>query len=114
MEEQIRLIWLPEAIIDFERIYDSHAANSQQGADRLKRRIFEAADTLAIFPTAGQVEPYLQRPGEIYRSFVADKRYKLIYTIENNGTLVSIQGIWPCKRDPRCMSSFIFNRLRSL
>ena len=106
MDEKIKLIWLPKAFADIERIYNWHSIHSQQGANRLLKRIFTTADTLSVFPTAGRIESHLQRAEKTYRSIVVDKRYKLIYRIRNNGTLVIIQGIWPCKRDPQFMSSF--------
>lgn len=106
MDEKIKLIWLPKAFADIERIYNRHSVHSQQGANRLLKRIFTTADTLSAFPTAGRIESHLQRAEKTYRSIVVDKRYKLIYRIRNNGTLVIIQGIWPCKRDPQFMSSF--------
>ena len=106
MDEKIKLIWLPKAFADIERIYNWHSVHSQQGANRLLKRIFTTADTLSVFPTAGRIESHLQRAEKTYRSIVVDKRYKLIYRIGNNGTLVITQGIWPCKRDPQFMSSF--------
>ena len=110
MDEKIKLIWRPKAWAKVELIYAHHAAISQQGANRLLRRIFEAADTLATFPMSGKIEPYLQHIEGSYRSIVADKRYKLIYTVEEDDAFIVIHDVWPCKRDPRCMSSFIFNR----
>lgn len=106
MDEKIKLIWLPKAFADIERIYNWHSVHSQQGANRLLKSIFTTADTLSVFPTAGRIESHLQRAEKTYRSIVVDKRYKLIYRIGNNGTLVIMQGIWPCKRDPQFMSSF--------
>ena len=111
--EAIRVRWTKNARKALDTIYEYHAANSQQGADRLMRHIYNAADRLAVFPMSGQIELYIQYTVPPYRSVVVDKRYKLIYTVEDDGALVIIHNVWPCKRDPRYMSSFTLKRKRT-
>jgi hypothetical protein len=103
----IKVRWTKRAWITLNEIYSYHAAISEQGARHLLKRLLNAAKKLSIFSTAGRIETDLKHPISPYRSIVADKRYKLIYRIENQGLEVIIHDVWPCRRDPERMSSSI-------
>lgn len=95
------LIWSEEAIKTISIIYRhvSQQTKSKQIALQLISRIQRSAATLLVFPQAGAVEPLLEDNPKCYRSLVAEKHYKIIYSLKNENH-IEIAAVWDCHQDP--------------
>ena len=72
-------------------------------AARLYNSLIDEADILAIQPKTGAAERLLAHiPGQ-YRSLLADRRHKLVYTIE--GDDIVIHAVWDCRQSPEHLTS---------
>lgn len=60
--------------------------------------IIDEAEVLRKFPEAGILEGFLTHRPEQFRSLLANKHYKLIYTVERDD--VVIHAVWDCRRNP--------------
>ena len=94
---RIIIKWLPQAIALLDNIYDYYSEKSQTAAIRLYNNILDSAEPLRTFPNAGPVEPLLEEYKDGFRSIVAEKHYKLIYTVKEE--LVEIHAVWDCRQE---------------
>ena len=94
---RIKIKWLPQAIALLDNIYDYYSEKSQTAAIRLYNNILDSAEPLRTFPNAGPVEPLLEEYKDGFRSIVAEKHYKLIYTVKEE--LVEIHAVWDCRQE---------------
>ncbi len=63
--------------------------------------INHTVNNLLTFPEMGKVEALIGNDKYTYRSILAQKHYKVIYSIQ--GSVIFIFTIWDCRRDPRQM-----------
>ena len=94
---RIIIKWLPQAMGLLDNIYDYYSEKSQTAAIRLYNNILDSAEPLRTFPNAGPVEPLLEEYKDGFRSIVAEKHYKLIYTVKEE--LVEIHAVWDCRQE---------------
>ncbi|MBC8603771.1 type II toxin-antitoxin system RelE/ParE family toxin [Parabacteroides acidifaciens] len=94
---RIIIKWLPQAMALLDNIYDYYSEKSQTAAIRLYNNILDSAEPLRTFPNAGPVEPLLEEYKDGFRSIVAEKHYKLIYTVKEE--LVEIHAVWDCRQE---------------
>ncbi len=52
-----RLVWLPDALDDLDRLYDFIAEHSESAAENVATRIIQSAKTLRDFPLKGRPFP---------------------------------------------------------
>ena len=94
---RIIIKWLPQAMALLDNIYDYYSEKSQTAAIRLYNNILDSAEPLRTFPNAGPFEPLLEEYEDGFRSIVAEKHYKLIYTVKDE--LVEIHAVWDCRQE---------------
>ena len=94
---RIIIKWLQQAMALLDNIYDYYSEKSQTAAIRLYNNILDSAEPLRTFPNAGPVEPLLEEYKDGFRSIVAEKHYKLIYTVKEE--LVEIHAVWDCRQE---------------
>lgn len=94
---QIVLKWLPQAINLLDEIYDFYSEKSIIAAARLYDNLLDSAETLKIFPYAGQKEPLLEEYKGCFRSLVVQKHFKLIYTVREE--LIEVHAVWDCRQE---------------
>lgn len=98
----MEVIWRPEAEQQFDHIIDYLAVEAgKKTARRIAEKILKVVEKLALQPGMGQVEPILEGMSYSYRSFVADKNYKIIYCIDKNA--VHIFAVWDCRQNPKTL-----------
>ncbi|MGH7916868.1 MAG: type II toxin-antitoxin system RelE/ParE family toxin [Candidatus Binataceae bacterium] len=92
-----RLIWLPEAVEDLERLRVFLRSRSPNAARRVARRILEAVKILETYPEAGK--PVEDPPGfrDLFIPFGAGG-YVLRYRIQEGGDVVVIR-VWHSRED---------------
>lgn len=96
------ITWLPQSKQLLATIYRHvrQQSNSELTAFRLVSRIQQAAATLLIFPMAGPFEPLLEDNPKGYRSLVAEKHFKIIYSFKDEYS-IEIAAVWDCRQDPK-------------
>lgn len=102
----MQIVWTTQAQEDLEAIYQYWLPVNEAYASRLYNSLIDEADVLASQPQAGVSERWLEHvPGQ-YRSLLADKCHKLIYTIEGDDMVV-IHAVWDCRQNPDKLTSKI-------
>ena len=94
---RIIIKWLPQAMALLDNIYNYYYKKSPTAAIRLYNNILDSAEPLRTFPNAGPFEPLLEEYEDGFRSIVAEKHYKLIYTVKDE--LVEIHAVWACRQE---------------
>ena len=94
----MRIVWTREALEDLESIYRFWASKNEQYSARLYNSIIDEAEVLRKFPEAGILEGFLTHRPEQFRPLLANKHYKLIYTVDRDD--VVIHAVWDCRRNP--------------
>ncbi len=94
----MKIRWFPEAAKDLERIYEYYAPKSLRAATVMYNNVFEKVEILKSHPQIAAIEPLLSDLPQSYRSLVVEKKFKVIYYIEDN--MVSIARVWDCRQDP--------------
>ena len=94
----MRIVWTIQAQEDLEALYQYWQQVNANYATRLYNRLIDEAEVLLTFPKAGAQERLLVHCPGSYRSLVAGKRHKLIYTIE--GEDIVVHAVWDCRQDP--------------
>ncbi|RHR59804.1 type II toxin-antitoxin system RelE/ParE family toxin [Parabacteroides sp. AF17-28] len=94
---RIEIAWSDNAIALLNGIYNYYYKKSPTAAIRLYNNILDSAEPLRTFPNAGPVEPLLEEYEDGFRSIVAEKHYKLIYTVKEE--LVEIHAVWDCRQE---------------
>jgi plasmid stabilization system protein ParE len=87
-----RMVWLPEALEDVERLYDFLAEKSPSAARRAAKAILDGAKLLEATPEAGRPMNDDTRRRELFMAFGAGA-YVLRYKIDPAGTVVVIR-VW--------------------
>ena len=77
--------------------YRFYSKKSQTAAIRLYNKLLDSAEPLRVFPQAGPIEPLLKEYDCEFRSLVAEKHYKLIYTVTDE--LIEIHAVWDCRQE---------------
>ena len=65
--------------------------------------LIDEAEVLRRFPKIGVLERYLTHRPEQFRSLLANKYYKLVYTVVNDD--IAIHAVWDCRRNPDTLTS---------
>lgn len=94
---RIDIAWSDNAIALLDNIYRFYSKKSQTAAIRLYNKLLDSAETLRVFPQAGPIEPLLKEYDCEFRSLVAEKHYKLIYTVTDE--LIEIHAVWDCRQE---------------
>ena len=94
---RIIIKWLPQAMALLDNIYNYYYKKSPTAAILLYNNILDSAEPLRTFPNAGPFEPLLEEYEDGFRSIVAEKHYKLIYTVKDE--LVEIHAVWDCRQE---------------
>ena len=94
---RFRVEWAEVAVRDLEEITAFVALDSEQGAERMLRRIEDRAATLESTPAQGRVVPELARfQIRTWRELVV-RPYRLIYRVEGDGVIVL--AVFDARRD---------------
>jgi addiction module RelE/StbE family toxin len=94
---RFRVEWAEVAVRDLEQIAAFLALDSQQGSERVLRRIEDRAATLESIPARGRVVPELARfQMRTWRELVV-RPYRLVYRIE--GDTVTVRAVLDARRD---------------
>jgi len=94
---RFRVEWAEAAVRDLEEIVAFLALESQQGAERVVRRVEDRAATLEASPARGRVVPELARfQMRTWRELVI-RPYRLVYRIE--GDMVIVLAVFDARRD---------------
>lgn len=94
---RFRVEWAEVAVHDLEEIVAFLALDSEQGAERVLRRIEGRAGTLESSPARGRLLPELVRfQMRSWRELVI-RPYRLVYRIE--GGTVTILAVFDARRD---------------
>ena len=80
----MRIVWTKEAQEDLESIYRFWASKNEPYSARLYNSLIDEAEVLRRFPEIGALERFLAHRQEQFRSLLANKYYKLIYTMESD------------------------------
>ena len=94
---RIDIAWSDNAIALLDNIYRFYSKKSQTAAIRLYNILLDSAEPLRVFPQAGPIEPLLKEYDCEFRSLVAEKHYKLIYTVTDE--LIEIHAVWDCRQE---------------
>lgn len=94
---RIDIAWSDNAIALLDNIYRFYSKKSQTAAIRLYNKLLDSAEPLRVFPQAGPIEPLLKEYDCEFRSLVAEKHYKLIYTVTDE--LIEIHAVWDCRQE---------------
>jgi len=94
---RFRVEWAEVAVHDLEEIAAFLALDSQQGSERMLRRIEDRAATLESSPAHGRMVPELARfQMRTWRELVV-RPYRLVYRIE--GDTVTVLAVFDARRD---------------
>lgn len=67
---------------------------------KLARKIESLTDSLSIFPGMGFREPLLEKRIPLFRAYMINKRFKIIYWYNEADDIVIIEDIWDTRRAP--------------
>ena len=99
----MRIVWTKEAQEDLESIYRFWASKNEPYSARLYNSLIDEAEVLRRFPEVGALERLLTHRPEQFRSLLANKYYKLVYTVESDN--VVIHAVWDCRRNPDTLTA---------
>ena len=99
----MQIVWTKEAQEDIENIYRFWASKNEPYSARLYNSLIDEAEVLRRFPEIGTIEGFLVHRPEQFRSLLANKYYKLIYTVGNDD--VVIHAVWDCRRNPDTLTA---------
>ena len=94
----MRIVWTIQAQEDLEALYQYWQLVNADYATRLYNRLIDEAEVLLTFPKVGAQERLLAHCLGDYRSLVAGKYHKLVYTIE--GEDIVVHAVWDCRQAP--------------
>lgn len=101
----MRIVWTIQAQEDLEAIYQYWLPVNEAYATKLYNSLIDEADVLALHPKTGAAERMLEHLPGHYRSLLADRRHKLVYTIEEDD--IVIHAVWDCRQNPDNLTSKI-------
>jgi plasmid stabilization system protein ParE len=106
----MNLIWLPDAVVDLDKIFDYYAAFNPKAAAVIHNKIIDRAEILRTQPHIAPREPLLDdADGEFRSLLVADGKYKLVYSVENNTVVIIV--IFSCRQNPALLRIKAFQRV---
>ena len=106
----MNLIWLNDAITDLDEIYDYYVTLNPRAAATLYNKILDKADILRTHPRIAPREPLLDDIGLEFRSLlVADGKYKLTYSIEDDTVVILI--VFSCRQNPAILRIKMLQRI---
>ncbi len=73
-------------------------------AAKMNERMESYVQALASNPYIGAMEPLLQGHKKTYRSLVAHKLVKLIYTVDEAAGRIHIADLWDTRREPHAQA----------
>jgi len=76
-------------------------------ANKFSERVAFINQELTRFPETGFLEPLLKGRKQVYRSYLINKRFKLIYYYVSSSDTVIVADIWDTKREPKNLVSRI-------
>ena len=88
----MQIVWTKEAQEDLENIYRFWASKNEQYSARLYNSLIDEAEVLRRFPKIGVLERFLTHRPEQFRSLLANKYYKLVYTVVNDDSSYTLYG----------------------
>jgi len=107
----MKLIWLEDAIIDLDEIYDYYVTLNPRTAVALYNNILDEAEILRTHPRIAPREPLLDDIGSEFRSLlVADGKYKLTYNIEEDTVVILL--VFSCRRNPAMLRIKTLQRIK--
>lgn len=101
------LIWLPNAEMRLDEIYNFYKERSLKVADDLISDIIEAVEPLKDFPQMAAIEPILSDLSVPFRSLVVRNHYKIVYYIDDLKETVFVATVWDCRQHERTLKSDI-------
>ncbi|MDB5282117.1 MAG: hypothetical protein JWO06_1192 [Bacteroidota bacterium] len=93
-EEIFEVLWDLKALSSVEKIYNYILQNSVQGAETVKKEIFDALDSLKIYPERFPPDPDLKSP---YHKCLV-RNFRIIYRIYDEQKQVLVLHVWNSKR----------------
>ena len=93
------VVWSPNAKDTLKSIFDYylHAAG-RKIAEKITGRIRHEARALGTMPLMAPKEEQL--PGNIYRSLLVNRKFKVIYRVNEAKKRVEIITLFDCRQDP--------------
>ena len=93
-----KVLWSPKSETDIQNIYDYYFQFSKITAIKMISGFRTQAILLNRNPYIAPIEPFLEGFQKTYRSLITMKKYKLVYTVEND--YVYIVRVWDCRQNP--------------
>lgn len=97
MSKAVKLLWLPEALEDLERLHAFLREASPEAAAKAAKHILAGADQLQRTPRIGRPMPDETSRRELYISFAAGA-YVLLYKFQDESTVVIVR-VWHSRED---------------
>jgi toxin ParE1/3/4 len=98
----MKVIWQPLAIQDLRDIYDYYVDKaSLKFAKELKKKILDTSKYLSKNPEMGQIEENQRLSKKVYRYFLVEENYKVLYIISE--TEINILGVFDTRQNPNKM-----------
>lgn len=95
----MKVSWSPLAMQDLRDIYDYYVDNiSLKFAKELKKKILDSSKYLSKNPEMGQIEENPRLLKRVYRYFLVEENYKVIYIVSD--TEVNILGVFANRQSP--------------
>ncbi len=95
---EIRVFWTETALNNLEDIFEFYKyQDSVSTARKLVKEIVQSTLRLQKFPALGKKEYLLTERNNEYR-FIIEKRFKIIYWIEDN--YIKIAAVFDSRQDP--------------
>jgi plasmid stabilization system protein ParE len=95
----MKVVWQPLAMQDLRDIYDYYVDKaSLKYAKELKKKILDSSKYLSKHPEMGQIEENTRLSKGVYRYFLVEENYKVLYIISE--TDINILGVFDNRQSP--------------
>jgi plasmid stabilization system protein ParE len=94
---KLSVVWLPEALDDFQRIFDFLYEKNAKAAARAAATILKGADLLETTPHLGRPLPDIIDQRELFMAFGASS-YVIRYKIQNDN-IINVIRVWHSKEN---------------
>jgi len=94
---RLSVIWLPEALNDFQHLFNFLYEKNSEAAERTATTILNGANLLETTPHLGRPMPEINDQRELFMSFGASS-YVIRYKIQDDHT-VSVIRVWHSKEN---------------
>ena len=102
-----KVLWSSKSEADIQSIYDYYLQFNEVAAIKMATAFRTKALLLKKNPYIASVEPSLTGFPKKYRSLITKRKYKLIYTVENDH--VFIVRVWDCRQNPeKLLNSLLY------